>query len=90
MTRATDTDQSTDFKTGDSVFITSGSTLATTTWAYTGVDSPMIGTDALTFVQTAGQGSFTAGNGISITGTSIAIDTSVTVDKTTVQTLTKK
>lgn len=90
LTRATDSDQSTDWKTGDSVFITAGTTQSTTTWAYTGADGPTIGTDAITFVQTAGQGSFTAGNGISITGNSIAIDTSVTVDKTTAQTLTNK
>lgn len=90
LTRATDSDQATDWKTGDSVFVTAGNTLATTTWAYTGVDSPVMGTDALTFVQTAGQGSFTAGNGIAITGVSIAIDTAVTVDKTTAQALTNK
>lgn len=90
LTRATDANQSSEWKTGDSVFITAGTTQSTTTWAYTGVDSPTIGTDSLTFVQTAGQGSFTAGNGISIIGNSIAIDTSVTVDKTTAQTLTNK
>lgn len=90
MTRATDFDQPTDIKTGDSTFITAGTTQSTTTWAYTGANSPTIGTDAITFVQTAGQGSFTAGNGIAITGNSVAIDTSVTVDKTTSQTLTNK
>lgn len=90
LTRSTDFDQPTDIDTGDSVFVTSGTTQSTTTWAYNGIDAPTIGTTAITFAQTAGQGSFTAGNGISITGTSIAIDTSVTVDKTTVQTLTNK
>lgn len=90
LTRATDANQTTEFKTGDSVFITSGTALSSTTWAYTGIDSPVIGTDSITSAQTAGQGSFTAGNGIAITGTSIAIDTSVTVDKTTAQTLTNK
>lgn len=90
LTRATDADQPTDWKTGDSVFCTAGTTQSTTTWAYTGTDSPTIGTSSITFAQTAGQGSLTAGNGISITGNSIAIDTSVTVDKTTVQTLTNK
>jgi hypothetical protein len=90
LTRATDADSSVEYKTGDSVFVTAGSTLANTTWAYTGVDSPTIGTDAITYAQVAGPGSFTAGNGISISGVSIAIDTSVTVDKTTAQTLTNK
>ena len=90
MTRATDSNQTGEFKTGDSTFITAGTTLASTTWAYTGADSPVIGTDAITYAQTAGPGSYTAGNGITITGTSIAIDTGVTVDKTTSQTLTNK
>lgn len=90
LTRATDFDQAADIQTGDTVFITAGSTLANTTWTYNGIDSPVMGTDAITFAQAAGPGSFTAGNGIAITGTSIAIDTSVTVDKTTAQTLTNK
>lgn len=90
LTRATDASASGEFKTGDSVFVIAGTTLSSTTWAYTGADNPTIGTDAITYVQVAGQGSFTAGTGIAITGTSIAIDTSVTVDKTTAQTLTNK
>lgn len=90
LTRATDFDQSVDIGAGDSVFVTSGSSQATTTWAYNGTTGPTIGTTNITFAQTAGQGSFTAGNGIAITGVSIAIDTTVTVDKTTAQTLTNK
>lgn len=92
LTRAIDFDQSADIDTGDSVFVTSGTTQSTTTWAYNGVNNPTfgIGNDNITFAQTAGQGSFTGGNGITITGTSIAIDTSVTVDKTTAQALTHK
>lgn len=90
LTRSSDANTSGEFKTGDSIFVTSGTVNSTTTWAYTGVDSPTLGTDAITYAQVAGQGSFTAGNGIAITGNSIAIDTSVTVDKTTAQTLTNK
>ncbi len=90
LTRATDADQTNEYKTGDSLFVTSGTANGATTWAYNGADSPTMGTDAITFVQAAGQGSFTAGNGITITGVSIAIDTNVTVDKTTAQTLTNK
>lgn len=90
LTRAVDFNQSSEIKTGDSTFVTAGSTLSATTWAVNSADSPVMGTDAITFAQVAGQGSFTGGNGITITGTSIAIDTSVTVDKTTAQTLTNK
>lgn len=90
LTRATDFDQASDIQTGDTVFVTAGNTLTATTWAYNGIDSPTMGTTSLTFVQSAGPGVNTAGNGITITGASIAIDTSVTVDKTTAQTLTNK
>lgn len=72
LTRTADANTSTKFKTGDSVFITSGSTLSTTTWAYTGIDSPNFTSDAITYAQTAGQGSFTASNGVQITGTVIS------------------
>lgn len=90
LTRVADFNQSFEIDTGDTVFVTAGASQTATTWAYNGIDQPVMGTDAITFVQTAGQGSFAAGNGITITGTSIAIDTSVTVDKTTAQTLTNK
>jgi hypothetical protein len=90
LTRTTDANQSAEYKTGDSVFTTAGTTQTSTTWAYTGIDSPTMGTTSLTYVQVAGQGSFSGGNGITITGTSIAINTSVTVDKTTSQVLTHK
>lgn len=90
LTRTTDFDQSADIDIGDSVFITAGATLANTTWVQNGTNSPVMGTDPITFSQIAGPGSITSGNGITVTGLSVAIDTSVTVDKTTAQTLTNK
>lgn len=90
LTRATDFDQSGDIKTGASTYIVGGATLVGTTFDVNSADNPVMGTDAITFTQTAGPGSVTSGNGITVTGTSIAIDTSVTVDKTTAQTLTNK
>lgn len=90
LTRSADFDQSTDIKTGQSIFVVSGNTLGSTTWDVNSADNPIMGTDPITFVQSAGPGSFVGGNGITITGNSIAIDTSVTVDKTTAQTLTNK
>lgn len=79
LTRATDFNQSSEIDTGDSTFITAGTTQGTTTWAYNGATAPTIGTTNITFAQTAGQGSFTGGAGITITGTSIAITAPVTV-----------
>lgn len=90
LTRSTDFDQSVDIDLGDSTFITSGTTLSNTTWVQNGSQGPIMGTDPITFSQTAGPGAITSGNGITVTGLSIAIDTSVTVDKTTAQTLTNK
>jgi hypothetical protein len=90
LTRATDFNQSVEVNQGDSLYIVSGATLGSTTWVVNSGSAPVMGTDAITFVQTAGVGSFTAGNGIAITGASIAIDTSVTVDVATVQSLTNK
>lgn len=90
LTRTSYYNQTADIDLGDNTFVISGSTLASTTWTQNGTENPVIGTDAITFAQTTGAASYTAGNGISITGTSIAIDTSITVDKTTVQTLTNK
>lgn len=90
LTRAVDFNQSSQIQTGDTVFVTTGTALGATTWIYNGIDAPTMGTTALTFVQTAGPGSFTAGNGIIITGTSIAIDTGVVVDLSTAQTLSNK
>lgn len=90
LTRAIDFDQSSDIQTGDQLFIKSGNTLSGTTWTYNGIDNPIMGSDVITFAQSSGPGSITQGNGISITGVSIAIDTSVTVDKNSSQTLTNK
>lgn len=90
LTRTADFDQSTDIRTGQAVFITSGSTLGSTTWDVNSADTPVMGTDAITFAQSAGPGSFVGGNGITITGNSIAINTAVTVDLNTAQVLTNK
>lgn len=90
LTRTTDFDQSADIDIGDSVFVTSGTVNASTTWVQNGTNSPTMGTDPITFSQIAGPGAITSGNGITVTGLSVAIDTSITVDKTTSQTLTNK
>lgn len=90
LTRTADFNESADIDSGDTVFVSSGTIGTSTTWTYNGVTNPVMGTDAISFVQISGPGSITSGNGITVTGLSIAIDTSVTVDKTTVQTLTNK
>lgn len=81
LTRATDFNTSAEINQGDSLFVVSGSTLASTTWAVNSGSAPVMGTDAITFAQTAGPGSYTQGTGITITGVSIAVDTTVVARK---------
>jgi hypothetical protein len=55
-----------------------------TTWPYT------IGTTALAFTQFTGAGEIIAGNGLTKSGNTLSINTAVTVDVSTIQTLTNK
>jgi len=77
LTRALDFNQSIDIKTGASMYVTSGTALAATTWDVNSADSPVMGTDAITFIQSAGPGSIIAGTGISISGITVGIDSTV-------------
>jgi hypothetical protein len=61
-----------------------GSGWVMTTWPYT------IGSTALVFTQFTGAGEIIAGNGLSKSGNTLSIDTTITVDKNTAQTLTNK
>ncbi|MFA7238998.1 MAG: hypothetical protein WC091_02725 [Sulfuricellaceae bacterium] len=90
LTRATDYNIAADIDLGDQVFVSAGATLLGTTWTQNGTQNPVMGTNPITFAQTAGPGSYTAGNGITLTGTSFAINTAVTVDLTTAQALSNK
>ena len=90
LTRALDFNQSIDINTGATTYVTSGTTLSATTWDVNSADAPVIGTDAITFIQSAGPGSIIAGTGISISGVTVSINTAVTADLSTSQTLTNK
>jgi len=61
-----------------------GSGWVMTTWPYT------IGTTALSFTQFTGAGEIIAGNGLQKSGNTLSINTAVTVDLNTAQTLTNK
>jgi hypothetical protein len=78
LTRASDFDTPVEMAGGDFVFIQQGSTLNDTGFVMT---DPVvtIGTDAATFVQFSGAGSFLAGAGLTLTGSTFSItDTAVT------------
>lgn len=73
MTRATDFDGSptTEIQAGDAVYIQQG-TLAGTQWVQTTSGTITVGTSSIVFSQFGGPGTYTAGSGINIAGTSIS------------------
>ena len=73
LTRRTDFDQSTEVFAGDATFVTSGSTLASTTWCMITAGTITIGSTAITWTQTAGPGSYIAGTGLAITGSTFSV-----------------
>lgn len=89
LTRSIDMDAGSEFP-GAFVFIESGTTNGAAGFVCTNSSNPTLGTTAITWTQFSGAGEITAGNGISKTGNTLSIDTSITADKTTVQTFTNK
>ena len=83
LTRATDYDQTgtgtNEIAPGDTTFIISGTVNNSTQWVQT-TDLPItIGTTPLVFAQIAGPGAYTAGTGLTLTGTQFSItNTAVT------------
>lgn len=82
--RATDFDTATEVDSGDFIFVTAG-TYANTGWVQT-LKPATIGSDALSFTQFSGAGTFTAGNGLLLDGTVFEIDDTITATRTYVDT----
>ena len=81
LTRAPDSDNSINnaVTPGDFVFVSQGTTQANTGWTETavgtGTDGDIIlGTDAVHFTQFSGAGTYTAGDGLTISGTVFSVD----------------
>lgn len=74
LTRSADADSSTEVKPGTQVFVSEGSVNGNSTWQIT-TDGPItLGTTALVWSQTGGAGvTYTAGNGLGLTGNSFAV-----------------
>ncbi len=89
LVRATDYDTAAEIDPGDFIFVHQGSTNADTGWVQTNVITTL-GTDAIAFTQFSGAGTYLAGNGLQLVGNNFSIDTAVTVDVSTAQTLTNK
>lgn len=73
LTRRTDYNMSSEIVAGNTVFVTSGSTLNMTTWTMITPGTITVGTTAITFTQTAGPGSYIAGAGLTLTGSTFSI-----------------
>lgn len=89
LTRASDFNSTAEIQGGDFVFVTSGSVYADTGWVQT-EKVTTLGTDPILFTQFSGAGTYLAGNGLTLTGNTFSINTGVTVDINTAQTLTNK
>ena len=70
LTRSVGEDTNGELNGGDFLFVLSGSTQADTGWVQT-TDNVVVGTTNVVFTQFTGAGTYSAGNGISITGTVI-------------------
>ena len=87
--RATDFDSPTEVVPGDFTFVSEGSTYSNTGWVQTAVVTT-IGTSPIIFEQFSGAGTYQAGNGLTLTGNSFSINTTITADLNSIQTLTNK
>ncbi len=72
-TRATDVDTTAEVVTA-TVLVRLGTINKDTQWTCTNSNEPVIGTDAITFGQISGAGTYTNGTGISLTGNVFALD----------------
>lgn len=73
LTRATDFDTSANMDPGDSTYIEAGDTLAGTTYQFNTPRPITVGTTALSFAQTAGPNTYTAGTGLTLSGRQFSI-----------------
>ncbi len=87
--RATDFDAPAEIDGGDFVFVTGGTVNDNTGWVQTNIVGT-VGTDAIAFTQFSGAGTYSAGTGLTLTGSVFSINTGTTVDLSTAQTLTNK
>ena len=87
--RATDFDTPTEIVPGDFIFVAGGTLYNNTGWVQIEVVTT-VGTSPIVFEQFSGAGTYAAGNGLTLTGNSFAINTAITADLNSVQTLTNK
>ena len=81
LTRADDFDTIAEMAGGDFIFVTHGTNYADTGWV---LSEPVtaIGTDPVLFIQFSGAGTYLAGNGLNLDGSTFEIDESITATRT--------
>jgi hypothetical protein len=89
LVRASDFNSTAEIQGGDFLFVTGGATYDNTGWVQT-EKVTTLDTDPIVFQQFSGAGTYSAGNGLTLTGSSFSINTGVTADLSTAQTLTNK
>jgi hypothetical protein len=72
LTRASDFNTPTEIAGGDFLFVTGGTSYDSTGWVQTEIVGT-VGTDTIAFSQFSGVGSFTAGNGLDLTGSEFSV-----------------
>ena len=87
--RADDYNSTPEVDAGDFIYVEAGTTNGKTGWIQTNVIAT-IGSDNIEFTQFSGAGTYSAGNGLTLTGTVFSINTATTADLSTAQTLTNK
>ena len=71
--RATDFDTPSEVKSGDFIFVSAGTNYANTGWVQT-LSPSTIGVDAISFTQFSGAGTYLAGDGLTLTGSTFSVD----------------
>ena len=72
LTRATDFDTAAEMASGDFTFVSNGTLYANTGWVQTNPVT-VVGTSPVTWIQFSGAGTYTAGTGLTLTGTVFSI-----------------
>lgn len=87
--RAADYNEVGEVDAGDFFFVEAGTVNGKTGWVQTNTIATL-GSDDIEFTQFSGAGTYLAGNGLTLTGEVFSINTAVTVDLNSIQTLTNK
>jgi hypothetical protein len=77
LTRATDFDTAAEMASGDFTFISNGTLYASTGWVQTDPVT-VVGTSPVTWIQFSGAGTYSAGTGLTLTGTQFSLTAPVT------------